>query len=462
MIDTKKIDLQYLLNKGFDQAKVTKQKHLVSMTEQLSAAVPLYVFRNAGRHALSRAFWMTPDRHSTIVGAGEAHVLVEDSNKSSSVQHEWQSLQQHAIVHNPYDAIEGTGLMVLGGMTFDAQKPSSDLWSEFDTKKFIVPTFVLVNHNDTVYLTTTLAVGEDDNIQQMVADIESMQVALLNDPFPQDDLVEMTDYREIAPEAWKNTVRQATENIKSGYTEKIVLAREVRLKFANDVDHAAVLEQLIETQPSSYIFAFHYGDDCFIGATPEQLVKVNAGQVFSMCLAGTAPRGETDKEDMVLADRLLNDEKNRAEHDFVVQMIRESLEQYCEQVDIPDVPHVHQLKNLQHLYTPVSATIASGHDLFELVEALHPTPALGGVPRDVSLAFIRDYEQLDRGWYGAPVGWLDCYGNGEFAVAIRSGLIQGDEASLFAGCGIVADSDPEIEYEETNIKLKPMLHVLGG
>jgi len=141
-------------------------------------------------------------------------------------------------------------------------------------------------------------------------------------------------------------------------------------------------------------------------------------------------------------------------------MIRNSIENYCSDVQIPKEPIIYPLKNLQHLYTPVTATLKNGQSIFDIIKQLHPTPALGGVPREKSLAFIRDHELLDRGWYGSPVGWLDSNQNAEFAVAIRSGLIQGDEASLFAGCGIMKDSDPEAEYEETNIKFLPMLSVL--
>ena len=132
----------------------------------------------------------------------------------------------------------------------------------------------------------------------------------------------------------------------------------------------------------------------------------------------------------------------------------------CDELNIPEKPTVTQLKNLQHLYTPVEATLKPSAHLFNLVQALHPTPALGGTPKEASLAFIREHELLDRGWYGAPIGWLDAQQNGEFAVAIRSGLIQKDEASLFAGCGVVEDSDPEMEYAETKMKFRPMLSIL--
>ncbi len=136
------------------------------------------------------------------------------------------------------------------------------------------------------------------------------------------------------------------------------------------------------------------------------------------------------------------------------------METCCDAVYVPDKPVIHPFKNLQHLYTPVTARLQKGYSIFDIIEKLHPTPALGGVPREKSMTYIREHEQLDRGWYGAPVGWMDSNRNGEFAVAIRSGLVQGNIVSLFAGCGVVRDSDPEAEYEETKIKFRPMLSVL--
>src|SRR5699024_2727450 len=138
---------------------------------------------------------------------------------------------------------------------------------------------------------------------------------------------------------------------------------------------------------------------------------------------------------------LLNDAKNLEEHDYVVQMIRQNIADYCEDIDMPEQPVIYPLRNLQHLYTPVKARLKQGASVLSIINQLHPTTALGGVPREKALSFIRQHEFLERGWYGAPLGWMDNNDNSEFVVAIRSGLIQGKEASLFAGCGVMKDSD---------------------
>ncbi|MUV39248.1 Isochorismate synthase [Lentibacillus sp. JNUCC-1] len=462
MIDTKHAGLFDFLNKGIAEAKSAGHGQLLSITEKFKVTSLLRCFENAGKSAMSRAFWMNPDHSFTMVGAGDVYSMIEKTQENYNIRKEWADIQAQAIIHNPYD-VPGTGLVAMGGMSFDPLKKSTSLWQQFPEKKFIVPAFVIVQNETGCFLTMNVLVNGDEDASRIEMQLKATAETLLRDQsIPKKDSFTVKKQMEIEPDTWKKTVEKAIETIQNGPIEKIVLAREMRLYFSDPVSHHEVLKQLIETQPNSYVFAFHFGEACFIGATPEQLVKIDEGLVFSMCLAGTAPRGETPSKDASLADELLNDQKNRQEHDFVVQMIRNSLEDHCEDIAIPEMPHVRQLKNLQHLYTPVTAKLKQGHDLLQLSEALHPTPALGGVPRDAALAFIREEEKLDRGWYGAPIGWMDSHENGEFAVAIRSGLIRKDQASLFAGCGIVDDSDPEAEYEETLIKLKPMLNVLGG
>jgi isochorismate synthase len=176
-----------------------------------------------------------------------------------------------------------------------------------------------------------------------------------------------------------------------------------------------------------------------------------------MALAGSAPRGATEQEDRQEGMELLNSEKNRREHAIVVNMVRSALEDLCSAVQVADTPHLLKLQNIQHLETAITGELLPGHSILEALQELHPTPAVGGFPCEAALAEIRDNEQLDRGWYAGPIGWIDKDGHGEFAVALRSGLIDGSKATLFAGCGIVADSEPDSEYAESRLKLKVML-----
>ncbi len=159
---------------------------------------------------------------------------------------------------------------------------------------------------------------------------------------------------------------------------------------------------------------------------------------------------------------LLHSEKNRQEHEIVASMLKLALADLCSELWVADVPELFQLHNLQHLKTPIIGELLPGRSILDAIAVLHPTPAVGGFPRDAALTEIRNHEQLDRGWYAGLVGWLDLDGNGEFAVALRSALVDGNSATLFAGCGIVADSLPASEFAESRLKLAVMLRALSG
>ncbi|WP_100013201.1 isochorismate synthase [Lentibacillus sediminis] len=460
MIETQQASIQDLINTAISHLETEGDTKLISYTKEITDIDPLTFFRQAETLGQNRIFWTSTADHFYITGVGNAWEITAERSPFAETEREWNRLMEDALIHNPYK-LPGTGLNAMGGMDFDPEKEKTALWKNFQPSQFTVPAFMLTKRGHSCYLTTNFLVKYGDHPFQLANQLEKRERELFaNNPTPEEKM-SIEKKTEIAPDAWKQLVKQTTEDIANKQAGKIVLARELRLKFDKKADIAGVLDKLLATQSNSFIFAFEKGEDCFIGATPERLVKLESRELLSTCLAGTAPRGKTVEEDAAIADELLHDEKNLQEHKFVVEMIKQAMLDYCEDVMIPEEPVIYPLRNLQHLYTPVTATLKSSYSIFDVIGKLHPTPALGGVPRKESMAYIRKHEQLDRGWYGAPIGWLDSNGNGEFAVAIRSGLIQGDEASLFAGCGVVKDSDPEAEYEETNIKFTPMLSVMG-
>lgn len=459
MIEMKENLVETILDQAIDIANTRDKDQLVSITNKIDEIDPVVFFENAKKIGKDRIFWSSTAASFYIVGVGNATEIQAENDRFDETEEFLNGILNTAIIHNPYQ-VAGTGVIALGGMSFDPQKQRTSLWKNFKASQFTIPEFILTKNNDQYYYTMIKLIHKNDDASKLLSEWVNSEKKLLEDSIVWPVHPRVVDKEEIMPEKWLDSVRQAKEKINNGQAKKIVLAREMRLRFEQSVKMSTVLQKLLQMQANSFVFAFEKGEDCFVGATPERLIKLKNNQLLSTCLAGTAPRGKTKKEDLEIAEQLLYDEKNREEHDYVVQMIRNSIEKYCDNVQIPNEPIIYPLKNLQHLYTPVTAILRDGESIFDIIEQLHPTPALGGVPKEKSLAFIRDHEQLDRGWYGAPIGWLDSNKSAEFAVAIRSGLIQGDEASLFAGCGIMKDSDPEAEYEETNIKFLPMLSVL--
>jgi isochorismate synthase len=243
--------------------------------------------------------------------------------------------------------------------------------------------------------------------------------------------------------------------------EKVVLAREVHAAAHQPFSIAAAVRHLGAAYPDCYVFNIWRGEHAFVGATPERLVRLDGRDVRTSSLAGSSPRGATPDEDRALAERLLASEKDRIEHAVVRRTLCAALAEVGDEVTAAEEPSVLTLPQVHHLHTAVHARLRAGHSLLEIVERLHPTPAVGGHPREAALRFIGAHEQMDRGWYAAPVGWLG-RDHGEFAVALRSALIAGAEATLFAGCGVVADSDPDQEYAESVLKLRPMESALAA
>ena len=265
-----------------------------------------------------------------------------------------------------------------------------------------------------------------------------------------------------AKEQWLASVAAVVDAIRAGQLEKAVLARTVQVSAAGGFAPGAALRYLEKHYPECCIFAVAHGDQCFLGATPERLVRLEAGQVEVACLAGSIGRGRTPEEDRRLGAALLGSAKNRHEHQVVLDAIVAGLAPWCNSVAAAPEPVLLKFANVQHLYTPVRARLRNGATVLDLAATLHPTPAIGGHPTAKALAFIRRLEAVDRGWYAGPVGWVDGRGQGEFAVALRSALLAGEQAWLYAGCGIMADSDPEAEFAESCLKLRPMLAALGG
>lgn len=451
---------------AIERAKGQSQSVLVSEVHKIEKIDP-YQFFASGRELFlgERFYWKDPEGDTFITGLGICGQIQSDqgADRFFHVEKEWKRFMEHALIFNKYEA-GATGPVIFGGFSFDPEKEKTGLWSKFPGALFHIPKYMLSIINGEAYFTTNVVCTQHDDASLFDKITSERELVLKNsERIPEIEKLALEKVVEIDPETWKRSV----EDVVSGFEEdqslkKVVLARELRLHFANDIQAELVLSNLLTEQKDSFTFAFESNGDCFIGASPERLVKKAGDSLFSACLAGSIGRGNSPEEDQALGHELLTDQKNMIEHQYVVDMIKEAMEETCDEVILPHEPTLMKMKYIQHLYTPVIGKNRSGTSLLQLVNRLHPTPALGGLPKQAAVEKIREVEQLDRGFYAAPLGWLDYQGNGEFAVAIRSGLIQGKEASLFAGCGIVADSNAESEYKETSIKFRPMLTALGG
>ncbi|MEY9973997.1 menaquinone-specific isochorismate synthase [Lysinibacillus sp. RC46] len=409
-----------------------------------------------------RFYWQNREKTMTLVGLGHAYTIQNNAknNRFDAVEAEWKNLTKNCVKGQ-----SELQPILFGGFTFDPQNEVTGEWTDFPEAYFALATYQLVIRDDKAFVSIHL-ISKNEQAESQLEALRKERDHLIHAAQVKEVKTyakpEITSYFEPYKEPYLASIDQVTALIKQKKADKVVIARSLALQFKEQVSSPQVLSQIIHEQPESYLFGLERQELLFFGASPERLVKVEEGRAFSSCVAGSIKRGKTAEEDEAYGQSLLNDSKNGGEHQYVVDMIAETFRKNCVEMTIPDGPRLLKIRDIQHLYTPVEGQLNNEATILQLTKSLHPTPALGGVPRKEAMAAIRKYEPMNRGLYAAPIGWVDADGNGEFAVAIRSAALLKDKAYLYAGGGIVADSEPQSEYEETLVKFRPMLRALGG
>jgi len=408
-------------------------------------------------HGAPRIRWTAPGGRE-IAGVGAAATVVADgADRFDAVRERADRLFADVDADGP----PATRPRLFGGFAFHEDHEPRPPWSGFPGARFVLPRAQLTRTDDETWLTVN-AVGDGDPAADAAGELERRREAVADLPAmrPAGDPPGVAATRQgIDREEWSRMVERAVERIDAGDLRKVTLATPLEVDLRDDLPLPAVIERLRRTYPDCYRFLVQPTEDAgFFGAPPERLVRLSGRAVETEALAGSAARGETPADDAALADRLRDSGKIDEEHLLVVEAIRDWLEPMGE-VTVGERT-VRKLTNIQHLQTPITARLDRDAHVLSVLDALHPTPAVGGLPRPSALSFIRETETFDRGWYAAPVGWFDAAGDGEFTVAIRSGVAGGRRATLFAGNGIVADSDPDEEWAEVQPKYRPVLDEL--
>lgn len=334
-------------------------------------------------------------------------------------------------------------------------KPADDMMSSFPKVRLMVPEVVLIENESGMFLqVNSLGPVYPGRIERFARHIReakprthrTMSYTLTRDSF----------------EDWQHVMEIGLNRIQSHRIDKLVPSRRVYLKTEEPFSSKDVLVNLIDGDARGCVFMYRYGDVFFCGCTPELLVRKQGTAVESMCLAGTTSRGANETERKQRAEALLHDDKNRREHEFVVRFMRDVFGRNCFNVDIPETPSIKALRHVQHLCTPVAAQVMEGRSLLSLASQLHPTPALSGTPVGEAMMTLREAESYNRGFFGGAVGYVDGAGDGEFSVAIRSGVFDGEAGWLYAGCGIVDGSNARDEFDEIDLKLQTILSAFAA
>ena len=383
--------------------------------------------------------WSERDEKEVIVGVGEAaSVTAEPGVPAGELLCRCRN-----IIGNHH------ALRFYGGISFDGK----DAWPDFGAGRFLLPRFLL----------------QDEMLQAVVLDrhdivAASLDVQQLNmDPSTPDTALPNPTEIAYAPDrdAWRTNVNDALDLVHREVLEKVVLARETRMVFSEPIDPVCLTTRIADSTHDCYIYCFQLGEQlAFVGATPERLFKRQGDKLLSEILAGTRPRGNSVGEDQRLAYELLTSDKDQLEHDIVRKSIRQKLHQIVDHLDVDSHASVLRLARKQHLCSKVEATLKAGVTEGQLLERLHPTPAVGGYPTENALPEIARLEPFNRGWYAAPIGWVG-RSEAEFVVAIRSGLVDGRQLKLYSGAGIVNGSEPDQEWAEIENKICDFVNVLG-
>jgi salicylate biosynthesis isochorismate synthase len=455
------------LSKAVEAAAGRDRRTLASATvevEPIDASAVVF----ASRLASDRWFcWEQPEREGFALAAlgTAAEVVGRGPDRFRQAAEDCAELVRDASIAAPSHSPAGTGPVWTGGFAFDADGGRSPQWSSLPPALLVLPELSLLCSAGRCWLTLNAIVerGEEPAavVTRLSRRLEGLRHADLGplDPMP-------TGRTQIdapkPPSHYERAVAAAVERISGGDVEKVVLAREVTVTAPAAHDPAPVLGALRELFPSCFSFCVGTPEAAFIGASPELLIRRSGAVAATVALAGSTRRSADPAVDDHLGEQMLHSPKVREEHQIVARRIERTLRPHAVWVQAEDEPSVARIANIQHLATPVHAQLADPRSAIDLAGLLHPTPAVGGEPRDRAIALIDEIEEMDRGWYAGPVGWMDAAEDGEFCVALRSALLRDRTAHLYAGCGIVAGSDPAAELDEAELKLDALMPLLTG
>ncbi|HSF99226.1 MAG TPA: isochorismate synthase [Ornithinibacter sp.] len=384
-------------------------------------------------------------RGEGVVGWGRAAAHTASGPDRMAVLDQWWSgLVGHAVVRDEVQR-PGTGPLAFGSVSYAASSASG--------ATLVVPEVVVGARGGVAWL-TTVGVESAPAVAAVPGNVEvSVQ------PAPQGPSDVAFADGSLSPAEWAGAVAEAVQRITAGELDKVVLARDLEVSTAGELDVRWLLHRLAERYDTTWVFAV----DGLVGATPELLVRREKGLVTSRVLAGTIRRSGDDEHDLALAASLARSSKDLEEHEYAVRSVADALAPHCSSMNVPEVPFVLHLSNVMHLATDVAGVLVDDASALALAASLHPSAAVCGTPTPVADAVIAELEHMDRGRYAGPVGWIDASGDGEFGIALRCGAVSAPDPSrirLFAGCGIVAGSDPDDEVAESSAKLVPMRDAL--
>lgn len=410
-----------------------------------------------------RGFWAEGSRYLAHIGVvATIEVVTPEPGRSRFARVSDGAMEALASTDD-----RGRPHRFFGGFAFRDDHRPTGYWREFPTARFILPEVELESHPTESRLTVRALRSAEDGEERvrahLAARLHEFVELLSTDPPVEERASRFSSRTETDRALWEGTVEQVLRSIRSSDLSKVVLARTLDVRVPELVDPADVVMNLWSANQGTHVFLFEpTPGEAIVGAAPETVATLRDRSFRATAVAGSIGRGDSPEEQERLARELLESEKDRTEHEIALIDMVERLRPICEDVAAAPGPHVLTLSGIQHLETEITACTSEGITVLDLLETLHPTPAVCGLPRDSALDFLRHEEPFERGWYAGPVGWFDTAGDGVFAPALRCAVASGATWRLFAGAGIVEGSKPALEWEETRIKFGPVLRALAA
>ena len=358
---------------------------------------------------------------------------------------------------------------IFGGHCFSQYNGSDQTWNNFPDSIFHFPECLATLTDSKSWFTISKLIFPNDMIDIIYSTFKNLCIFYNNrlsatlPPISRISIKEFID--SPSKQNYKEIIYSVLNQIKAGKIKKVIISRSQHLKIDDKFDVISAMQVLRDIYPRCTNYFFEYPDKgIFFGSTPERLVSLKAGYLYVDVLAGSVARGKNIEEDKLLEQSLINSHKEREEHSLVLEQVVKKLKPITKDFKCPEFPQIMKLENVQHLYSPISCRLndVKNQNIFDFLFKLHPTSAVAGRPTNNAIKIIQKKEIHDRGWYSGPIGWVDRNCDGDFFVAIRSALVVDQDAYVFSGAGIVAESLPDKEWEETKLKIIPIISALTG
>ncbi len=405
-----------------------------------------------------------PSEKTSLFGKNSILTITEKGEKRFASLDKKMKESRENFISNKRDYENLYVPLFMGGMKFTVEHSDED-WKDFDDSIWFIPELIYISNAGEYYFVFNALISSKIKLEPLLAKFENALKPLFVTPAAGQNknlrILKKSGNEPKDKKKWKNQVNRVLEKIEDGNLQKLVLSRKVELVFTMDILIEPIINSLVENYPECTLFLYHIGKSSFIGASPETLAVIKDNEMHMEILAGSADRGTDMSDDQEIETNILNNEKNINEHNLVVNYIKESLQNSVENIEISQ-PSVKKLLNIQHLRSTVDVHLNGDISFINVIGKIHPTPSVCGLPKDVALNSIKKIEDHQRGLYAGLIGWFNLQNEGEFVLAIRSSLVVGNKLNIYAGCGIVQGSNPDEEFKETELKLKPFLGILNN